>query len=112
MADTEAAEGPGVGHEQRSRIGGRWERHSHPLTGRRSTQRNPMADPVPAIVDLLTARKAFLVKELDETQHQHAILDVRLYTLMSEIKAIAAYLNTVAGAAEGIRTKEGNGNHP
>ena len=40
MADTEAAEGPGVGHEQRSRIGGRWERRSHPLTGRRSTQRN------------------------------------------------------------------------
>ena len=41
MADTEAAEGPGVGHEQRSRIGGRWERRSHPLTGCRSTQRNP-----------------------------------------------------------------------
>ena len=40
MADTEAAEGPGVGHEQRSRIGGRWERRSHLLTGRRSTQRN------------------------------------------------------------------------
>ena len=43
MADTEAAEGPGVGHEQRSRIGGRWERRSHPLTGRRSTQRNRLA---------------------------------------------------------------------
>ena len=40
MADTEAAEGPGVGHEQRSRIGGRQERRSYPLTGRRSTQRN------------------------------------------------------------------------
>ena len=42
MADTEAAEGPGVGHEQRSRIGGRWERRSYPLTSRRSTQRNQM----------------------------------------------------------------------
>ena len=71
-----------------------------------------MADPVPAIVDLLTARKAVLVKELEETQNQHAILDVRLYTLMSEIKAIAAYLNTVAGAAEETPTKEGSGNHP
>ena len=45
MADTEAAEGPGVGHEQRSRIGGRWERRSHPLTGRRSTQRNRQTGP-------------------------------------------------------------------
>ena len=41
MADTQAAEGPGLGHEQRSRIGGRWERRFHPLTGRRSTQQNP-----------------------------------------------------------------------
>ena len=30
MADTEAAEGPGLGHEQRSRIGGRWD-HGLPL---------------------------------------------------------------------------------
>ena len=51
----EGAEGPGVGHEQLSRIGGRWERRSHPLTGRRSTQRIQLV----TIIKSLTAREVF-----------------------------------------------------
>ena len=43
MADTEAAEGPGVGHEQRSRIGGRWS--AAPTRSRAAAQRNGTATP-------------------------------------------------------------------
>ena len=59
-----AAERPGGGHGRCSRMRGRWERRSYPLTAPRSTQRNPLDETAAAALAHLLARRGFGARTL------------------------------------------------